>query len=149
MSSTSFSPPKRTLLPSFHTPLISFLLTHSNGVTLLVNNVEKSDQAIATACFYVFTQLGSAVGTSVAGTIIQNVLRTRLNDLSVSGDVSGAVDAISNARDSLDFVKQLPPELQVVVRGIYASAIMFSFVYSMGDFVLAFLCTTGIKEKAL
>lgn len=118
-------------------------------MTLLVNNVEKSDQAIATACFYVFTQLGSAVGTSVAGTIIQNVLRTRLNDLSVGDDVPGAIDAISNARDSLDFVKHLPPELQVVVRGIYASAIGFSFVYSMGDFVLAFLCATGIREKAL
>ena len=122
----------------------SFLaLTESYLLTPPVNNVEKSDQAIATACFYVFSQLGSAVGTSVASTIIQSVLRTRLND------VLGAIDGILNARDSLDFVNDLAPELQVVVRGIYASAIGFSFVYSMANYLLAFFCAIGIKEKAL
>lgn len=109
----------------------------------MVNNVSKSDQAIATACFYVFSQLGSAAGTSVAGTIIQNVLRTSLNDISV-GDVPSAVDSISNARDSLDFVKNLAPGLQEVVRRVYAEAIGYSFDFAFGNYVLAFVCAVGI-----
>lgn len=110
--------------------------------TFLVNNVPKSDQAIATACFFVFTQLGSAVGTSVGGTIIQTVLRIRLSDISIGED-------ISNARDNLDFVKSLAPELQKIVRDIYASATGYSFYFSMGNCVLALLCAIGIREKAL
>ncbi|CAD6592283.1 MAG: hypothetical protein ASARMPREDX12_005961 [Alectoria sarmentosa] len=116
----------------------------SQGVNIpLLNNVDKSDQAIATACFYVFSQLGSAVGTSVAGTIIQHVLRTRLDDL------PGAVTGIANARDSLDFVGRLAPELQLVVRGIYAEAIGAAFAFAAGNYVVAFLCAMGIRENAL
>lgn len=132
----------------------SVVVGFSRGVNIplhmiaLINNVSKSDQAIATACFSVFSQLGSAAGTSVAGTIIQNVLRTPLNDICI-GDVPGALDNISNARDSLDFVKLLAPDLQEVARRVYAEAIGYSFDFAFGNYVLAFIYAIGIQENAL
>ena len=70
------------------------------------------------------------------------MLRTRLSDISIGED-------ISNARDNLDFVKNLAPELQKIVSDVYASATGYSFCFAMGNCVLALLYAIGIKEKAL
>lgn len=86
--------------------------------------------------------MGSAVGTSIGGIIIQSVLRARLSDISIEED-------ISHARDNLDFVKRLAPEVQVIVRGIYSLAIRYSFIFALGNFVLAILCVIGVREKPL
>ena len=152
--SRGFNMPLRMVALSEHPQLLltslliressSFSLSHfKQKITraLTVNSVPKSDQAIATACFYVFTQVGSAVGSSIGGMIIQSVLRARLSDVSIGED-------ISHARDNLDFVKHLAPEVQKIVRDIYSSAIGYSFDFALGNCLLACLCVVGIREKA-
>lgn len=114
---------------------------------LAVNNVSPTDQAIALACFYTFSQLGSAIGTSITGTIIQNVLRIRLGAL-FRDDPAGR-DIATRARDSLDFIDHLAPILQAIVRRAYAEAAGQAFYFILTILGLAFCCAVCIREKAV
>lgn len=114
---------------------------------LAVNNVSTTDQAIALSCFYTFGQLGSAIGTSITGTIIQNVLRIRLGAL-FKDDPAGD-DIARGARDSLDFIDHLAPALQATVRRIYTEAAGQAFYFILGGLGLGFCCALFIREKAL
>ena len=114
---------------------------------LAVNNISNTDQAIALACFYTFSQLGSAIGTSITGTIIQNVLRARLGRL-FKDDPAGK-NIASRARYSLDYIDHLAPALQESVRKIYAEAEGQAFYFILMDLALGFCCVLFIRGKAL
>ena len=112
-----------------------------------VNNVAATDQAIALACFYTGTQLGSAIGTSITGTIIQEGLRIRLDALFY--DDPAGKDIASMARNNLDFISHLAPTLQAKVRIIYAEAAEQAFYFILIVSALAFLCTLFVREKII
>lgn len=112
-----------------------------------MNNVSNTDQAIALSLFYTSIQLGSAIGTSITGTIIQNGLRVRLGTL-FQDDPAGR-DIATWARDSLDFINHLTPTVQAMVRRIYAEAVDQACYFILINLGLAFCCALCIKEKAL
>lgn len=114
---------------------------------LAVNNVSSTDQAIALASFYTFNQLGSAIGTSITGTIIQNGLRIRLAAL-FKDDPAGS-DIANRARDSLDFIDHLAPALQAIVRKVYAEAVDQACYFILLSLGLGFCGAICIREKAL
>ena len=107
-------------------------------------HIPPADRAIATACNATLRSLGSAVGTSLSGAIIQQRLRVGLKDIA-HGDRS-LEEALEDVRNSLDAIKLLPPQLQVSVRDSYAGATRFAFGSQMCSFIIAFLGSLGMKE---
>ncbi|KAI4134394.1 MAG: hypothetical protein LQ347_001572 [Umbilicaria vellea] len=63
----------------------------SNGIGVttsliaLISNASPADQAVATACSYLFRSLGSVVGLSISATVVQQSLRIQLRDRLRSG----------------------------------------------------------------
>lgn len=123
----------------------------SNGIGVtttligLIANAAHEDQAIATACSYLFRSLGSVVGLSLSATVVQQVLRNRLQDQLGSG-----VDAdkiVENVRRSLDFIKTLSPELAELVRKCYGSAIRAGYGFLIGVVALAAMSSCKYKSS--
>jgi hypothetical protein len=118
--------------------------------TTLVNviaNADPSDQAIATACTYLFRSLGSVVGVSTAATIVQQSLRTRLRaSLKDGKDVDKIVERV---RQSLDYIEELEPHTRAIVIKCYQKAENAAFGVSVLLVCGTLLCVAFIKEKKL
>ena len=96
----------------------------------LIANAAPEDQAIATACSYLFRSLGSVVVLSLAASIIQQSLRDQLREHLSSG--KDAVEIVKRVRQSLDYVKTLEPAVQEAVRQCYASSTRNGFFFVLG-----------------
>jgi hypothetical protein len=118
--------------------------------TTLINviaNADPKDQAIATACTYLFRSLGSVVGVSWAATVVQQSLRTQLRaKLDSEGD---ADEIVKRVRQSLDYVRMLEPYTKLIVTKCYQKATNTAFGVSIFVIILAFLSTLFIQEKRL
>ncbi|KAH6719868.1 major facilitator superfamily domain-containing protein [Leptodontidium sp. MPI-SDFR-AT-0119] len=113
----------------------------------VIANADPKDQAIATACTYLFRSLGSVVGVSLAATVVQQSLRTRLR----AGLESGreADEIVEKVRQSLDFIKGLDPGVRRIVRACYQGATNATFGMGIGIICLALVSACFIREKKL
>ena len=96
----------------------------------LIANAALEDQAIATACSYLFRSLGSVVGLSLAASVVQQSLRTQLQAHLNRG--KQADDIVRNVRESLEYVKTLNPDVQNIVRQCYGTATRHGFIFMAG-----------------
>ncbi|OJJ56456.1 hypothetical protein ASPSYDRAFT_47739 [Aspergillus sydowii CBS 593.65] len=113
----------------------------------LISNAAQEDQAVVTACSYLFRSLGSVIGLSLSSTVVQQVLRTRLRDaLRDSKDVDKIVDGV---RQSLEFIKTLDPVVARIVRDCYGWATNKGFAFLIGVVFLAFVSSLFIRERNL
>lgn len=118
--------------------------------TTLINviaNADPKDQAIATACTYLFRSLGSVVGVSMAATVVQQSLRTQLRASLGSGDEADKL--VDRVRQSLDVIKDLEPHTRGIVRRCYQQATNASFGISFLIVCAGMLCACFIREKKL
>ncbi|KAH7360676.1 putative transporter [Rhexocercosporidium sp. MPI-PUGE-AT-0058] len=118
--------------------------------TTLINviaNADPNDQAIATACTYLFRSLGSVVGVSLAATVVQQSLRTRLRGALRSGREADRI--VEGVRLSLDFIEGLEPGVRRVVRECYQGATNAAFGMGVGVICLALVSACFIREKKL
>lgn len=100
-----------------------------------------------TACSYLFRSLGSVLGLSLASTVEQQLLRDRLQlVLHGSKDIDRIVDGV---RQSLDFIKTLPIDVQAVVRRAYGWSTNITFAVQMGITLFALVSAFFIKETKL
>ena len=121
----------------------------------LIANAAPEDQAIATACSYLFRSLGSVVTLSLGASIIQQSLKNQLREHLNSGQ--NAEEIVKRIRESLDYVKTLEPAVQETVKRCYASSTRngFAFVLGIGccamisSCKLALWCRTRMKTDAL
>lgn len=111
-----------------------------------VSNVSAADQAVATACAFLFRSLGAAVGVSLVGTLIQNVLRMRLR---ASLEPREADQIIGGIAHSLDYIKDLPPALRAVVRDCYSAGIQAGFAMCVALLAISTLSVFWWREKKL
>ena len=96
----------------------------------LIANAAPKDQAVATACSYLFRSLGSVVILALSASIVQQSLRSQLQEQLSSG--KDAEEIVRRVRESLDYVKTLKPTVQEVVRQCYASSTRNGFVFMFG-----------------
>ena len=112
----------------------------------LIANADPKDQAIATACSYLFRSLGSAIGLSISSTVVQQSLRTQLRE-KLSGDQADEI--VERVRQSLEYIIELDPATRELVRLCYQKATNAAFglavVLVCGSLVSSFY----IKEKKL
>ena len=126
----------------------------SNGIGVttsligLIANASIEDQAVATACSYLFRSLGSVVGLSLSATVVQQSLRTQLRDRLKSGKDADKI--VKRVRESLEFVKTLDPDLQEIVRHCYSIATRNGFVLMLCivSFAMFSSCKQQIFEDA-
>ncbi|KAL4804803.1 major facilitator superfamily-domain-containing protein [Aspergillus unguis] len=113
----------------------------------LISNSTPEDQAVVTACSYLFRSLGSVIGLSLTSTVVQQVLRDRLRwALRDSKDIDRIVDGV---RQSLDFIKTLDPSVASTVRGCYGWATNKGFAFLIGVVFFAFASSIFIRERSL
>lgn len=119
-------------------------------VATLINvlaNADPKDQAIATASSYLFRSLGSVTGVSLAATVVQQSLRTRLRSSLKSG--KQADEIVDHVRQSLDYIKKLEPQIRVLVRKCYQMSTNSAFGMSIGFIACALVCSLYLREKKL
>lgn len=125
------------LLLDFHS-----VLTH-----LSVSNASYEDQAVVTACSYLFRSLGSVIGLSLSSTVVQQLLRDRLRSgLHNSKDIDTIVEGV---RESLDFIKTLDPTTAKIVRDSYGWSTNKGFAFMVGVVFFALLSGCFIRESKL
>lgn len=123
----------------------------SNGVGVttsliaLIANASPADQAIATACSYLFRSLGSVIGLSLTATVVQQSLRTQLRERLQSD--SDAEETVKRVRESLDYIKTLGPEKREIIRHCYGQATRGAFGLVIGMTAFAMLSSCKLDES--
>ena len=110
----------------------------------LIANAAPEDQAIATACSYLFRSLGFVVILSLAATIVQQSLRNQLGKRLNSGN--DAEEIVKRVRESLEYVKTLDPAMQEAVRQCYARSTRNGFAFVLGIACCAMLSSCKWKR---
>ncbi|KAJ5570101.1 uncharacterized protein N7459_009531 [Penicillium hispanicum] len=111
----------------------------------LISHTTEENQAVVTACSYLFRSLGSVIGLSLSSTVIQQALRGRLRHEIPNGrDVSKIVNGV---RQSLDFIKNLDPDMAEFVRACYGWSINKGLVFMFIIVSFALLSACFCREK--
>ncbi|GAB7358567.1 hypothetical protein MBLNU230_g2628t1 [Neophaeotheca triangularis] len=117
----------------------------------LISNASHEDQAIATACSYLFRSLGSVFGISMSATVANSQLRRNLASAlpRLGLDKQEALDIADNVRQSLDYLQSLEPRVKAVVIEAYAGSTSAAFALQIGLVAGAAVSAWFIREKAL
>ncbi|KAF4965029.1 hypothetical protein FSARC_7123 [Fusarium sarcochroum] len=113
----------------------------------LLANAAVEDTAVVVACSYLFRSLGSSIGISTGSAVLQQVLRTQLAARLPNGDEAREIE--ENVRQSLDYIKELPPHLAAQVRSSYQVATLGAIALITIYLVISFLMAFWIKERPL
>ncbi|KAL8799210.1 MAG: hypothetical protein Q9182_006070 [Xanthomendoza sp. 2 TL-2023] len=100
-------------------------ITITASLIAIISNVTPADQAVATACSFLFRSLGAAVGVSLVGLVIQQVLSMRLR-ATLSPDQADQI--LENLAKTLDTIARLPPDLRIAVEECYRSGIQSAYI---------------------
>lgn len=112
-----------------------------------VSNSSYEDQAVVTACSYLFRSLGSVIGLSLSSTVVQQLLRDRLRTgLRDSKNIDQIVEGV---RQSLDFIKTLDPTTAKIVRNSYGWSTNNGFGFMVVVVFFALLSGCFIRESKL
>ena len=114
----------------------------------LIANAKPEDQAVVTACSYLFRSLGSVVGLSLAASVVQQSLKIQLQ-ASIEGG-NEIDDTVRHIRESLEYVKGLDPSIQDIVRHCYGNALIHGFIFMFGLVICAAIssCTFEFTPKS-
>ncbi|KAM5351493.1 hypothetical protein ACJ41O_004216 [Fusarium nematophilum] len=113
----------------------------------LLANAAVEDTAVVIACSYLFRSLGSSIGISTGSAVLQQVLRNQLATRLPNGDEAREIE--ENVRQSLDYIKELPPHLADQVRSSYQVATLGALALILIYLVISFLTAFWIKERSL
>lgn len=128
---------------------------NGNGITTtligVIANASHEDQAVATACSYLFRSLGSVFGVSMSATVANQALRrslaTKLPALGLPEDE--AYEIANQVRQSLSYLKRLHPKVRAVVADCYAQSTTATFGLQIGLSFGAAISAWFIWEKVL
>lgn len=117
----------------------------------LIANASKEDQAIATACSYLFRSLGSVFGVAMSATVANATVRKNLTErLPLLGlPEAEALEIAERVRQSLAYLRELKPAVRAVVAECYSGGTSAAFGLQIGLVAGAAMSAWLIKEKAL
>ncbi|KAK4508164.1 hypothetical protein PRZ48_001902 [Zasmidium cellare] len=128
---------------------------NGNGITTtligVIANASHEDQAVATACSYLFRSLGAVFGISISATVanqsLRNSLATELPALGLPEDQ--ALDIADKVRQSLRYLKELDPKIRGVVEHCFAKSTNAAFGLQIALVAGAAISAWFIREKKL
>ena len=91
--------------------------------------------------------LGSAIGISFSGIILQHFLRDGLREALKDGE--GADRIIRHVLQSLEYTRKLDGKLQDIVEATYNDAIRMTILFQLCLFGGSLLAVVWIREKSL
>ncbi|OIW30314.1 major facilitator superfamily transporter [Coniochaeta ligniaria NRRL 30616] len=146
-----------TMLDDASSPWLPFLGMMFNGggyggmltVTLLacIAAVDHAHQAVITSATYAFRSVGATLGITIASTVYQNILKTKLWER--FGDLPGAAERIARIRDDLDELKNLPEGWYDGVIASFMEAFRGVWLASLGLMVIGLAFTSLMKQHKL
>ncbi|KAL2017567.1 hypothetical protein VTK56DRAFT_1940 [Thermocarpiscus australiensis] len=123
-------------------------LGNGGGMTatlvVVVAVASPEDQAVATACVYLYRQLGATVGLAVISMVFRRVLAATLVR-SLGGVDSDEI--VRRLLESLDYLQLLPGETRVVVERAYSEACRAALLVCTALAVGAIALSCFINEK--
>ncbi|KAF1974368.1 MFS general substrate transporter [Bimuria novae-zelandiae CBS 107.79] len=131
----------------------TMITAFSNGIGVtttliwLIANAKHKDQAVATACSYLFRSSGSVFGIAMCATAFNQTLRKTLG--AALGGSEDANEIAERVRSSLAYFRSLEPELKEVVRECYSKSSRAALTVSMGLVVGSAVFSWFIREKKL
>ena len=136
-------------LPMVYVGFMAFATGCMLVVTLVAftSAVEISEQALVTSFSYVFRSTGSVMGTAIGSAVYQRVLDQDL--WARLGNTNEAADIIGSIKESLDVIKELPDELQMMVRNSYMQALKATFSITVGFAIIAMVSGLLVKQLKL
>ncbi|KAJ5202097.1 uncharacterized protein N7498_006760 [Penicillium cinerascens] len=113
----------------------------------LISNASFEDQAVVTACSYLFRSLGSVIGLSLSASVVQQLLRERLrSELQDSKDIEQIVNGV---RESLDYIRGLDPDVAQIVRNCYGWSTNKGFGFMVVVVFFALFSAFFMRESKL
>ncbi|KAH9826882.1 MFS general substrate transporter [Teratosphaeria destructans] len=117
----------------------------------LIANAAPADQAVATACSYLFRSLGSTFGVAISATFanqaLRNTLTTELPRLGLSE--AKALEIAEKVRESLAYLRSLEPGVRHVVIGCYSASTSAAFAFQIFLVAGAAVSAYFIRENVL
>ncbi len=113
----------------------------------LIANAAPEDQAVTTACSYLFRSLGSVFGVSMSATAFNQTLRKSLSAALKDGE--DAEELAKRVRAGLSYFRSLEPHLKEIVRTCYADASRAAFGVAVLLAVSSAVFAWFIREKKL
>ena len=113
----------------------------------LIANAAPEDQALATACSYLFRSLGSVVILSLNASVVQQSLRNQLREQLNNG--RNVDEVVKRVRQSLDYINTLEPTVRKSVRQCFATSTRNGFVFVLGIACCAMLASCKSKLSHL
>ncbi|KAF9765922.1 hypothetical protein IL306_001725 [Fusarium sp. DS 682] len=86
---------------------------------------DHADHAVTASTVYLIRSLGTVWGVSVTSAIVQTTLNVRLPD--ALSEVPDKWRVIEQIRHSVDYIRQLPPDLQLKARLVYYDGLRYAF----------------------
>jgi predicted MFS family arabinose efflux permease len=125
--------------------------SNGNGITssliAIISNSAPEDQAVATACSYLFRSMGGVVGLAISATAVNQMLRATLEaELTDSADAEKIARMV---RRSLDSIKTLEPAVREIVKDCYARSTRLGFEVEAVIVLGAAISAVFIKETML
>lgn len=114
-------------------------------VVSLISNA-PDQQAVVTACMYLFRSLGASIGVSTTSAVLQQVLRTELL-ARLDGDSARRIEEA--VRHNLSVIKTLDPDIRIIVRNVYQIASAASLTPMAGFAAMAVVCACFFREVKL
>lgn len=122
-------------------------LGYSTTLIGLLANATVDDTAVVVASAYLFRALGSSIGVSTGSAVLQQVLRTELAARLPDQDEAREIE--ERVRQSLEYIKHLPPNIAEQVKWAYQVATIWTMASSSVYFLIAFIFGFWVKEKSL
>ncbi|KAF5652918.1 major facilitator family transporter fnx1 [Fusarium sp. NRRL 25303] len=104
---------------------------------------DHADHAVTASTVYLIRSLGTVWGVSVTSAIVQTTLSVRLPD--ALSDVADKWRVIEQIRHSVDYIRQLPPDVQLRARLVYYDGLRYAFGASTAVALLG-LCAALIAS---
>jgi len=87
------------------------------------------------------------VGVSLSTALVQESLRRTLRAKLPADSGTDIAELVRRIRESLDYVDQLDPATQVVVRASYEKSLLMAFIFTAVFSFLTVACSVFLKEK--
>lgn len=109
----------------------------------LIAAVDHKYQAVVTSASYAFRSTGASIGITVASAVFQNVLKWELHKR------VGDEDVIERLRNSIEEIRNVPPEFYEGAMQSYMYALKGVWYTSLGLGALGVLVSLGMREHVL